>query len=316
MGNGSLCLTRNLAGNPVWIATLMDVHERWITYRGAVDAWECDQMQHMNIQHFARRIGMAERYLLAQFGLSSSALHGRQLHAVARREHIAFAKELRAGCPIVGRSVPIAIGGGRQLRLQHELINGISGDICMTACSEYALVDSGGVHHPWPEALVQAIDASASQAELSWRPSAGDGGDGIECGRGIVAEDDCQACDVTREVLVRLANHAGSHVGLEKGRQWEDGRLAVGSATLHLAIERHAAILPGTMLQIRSALTRSSGKIVHIEHHLQEAVTGRELVTMATAHVFFDVASRKAIALRDGLTRPVSETAASPPALS
>ncbi len=233
MGNGSLCLTRNLAGNPVWIATLMDVHERWITYRGAVDAWECDQMQHMNIQHFARRIGMAERYLLAQFGLSSSALHGRQLHAVARREHIAFAKELRAGCPIVGRSVPVAVGGDHQLRLQHELINGISGDICMTACSEYALVDSGGVHHPWPEALVQAIDASASQAELSWRPSAG-----------------------------------------------------------------------------------GSGKIVHIEHHLQEAVTGRELVTMATAHVFFDVASRKAIALRDGLTRPVSETAASPPALS
>jgi acyl-CoA thioester hydrolase len=316
MGNGSLCLTRNLAGNPVWIATLMDVHERWITYRGAVDAWECDQMQHMNIQHFARRIGMAERYLLAHFGLSSSALHGRQLHAVARREHIAFAKELRAGCPIVGRSVPVAVSGDHQLRLQHELINSISGVICMTACSEYALVDSGGAHHPWPEALVLAIDASASQAEPPLRPSAGDGGNGIECGRCIVSEDDCQAGDVTREVLVRLANHAGSHVGLEKGRRWEDGRLAVGSATLHLAIERHAAILPGTMLQIRSALTRSSGKIVHIEHQLLDAVTGRELATMATAHVFFDVASRKAIAVPDGLTRPISEAGVSPPALS
>ncbi|WP_045014622.1 acyl-[acyl-carrier-protein] thioesterase [Bradyrhizobium sp. LTSP849] len=294
----------------------MDVRERWITYRGAVDAWECDQMLHMNIQHFARRIGMAERYLLAQFGLSSSALHGRQLHLVAAREHIAFAKELRAGCPIVGRSVPVAIGGNHQLRLQHELINGISGDPCMTACSEYALVDSGGAHHPWPEALVQAIDAAASQAESPLRPSAGDGGNGIECGRCIVSEDDCQAGDVTREVLVRLANHAGSHVGLEKGRQWEDGRLTVGSATLHLTIERHAAILPGTMLQIRSALTHNSGKIVHIEHHLLDAVTGREFATMATAHVFFDVASRKAIAVPDGLTRPVSEAAASPSTLS
>jgi len=293
----------------------MDVHERWITYRGAVDAWECDQMQHMNIQHFARRIGMAERYLLAQFGLSNNALHG-QLHAVARREHIAFAKELRAGCPIVGRSLPVAVSGDHQLRLRHELINGISGDICMTARSEYALVDSGGAHHRWPEALVQAIDTSASQAEPSWRRSAGDGGDGIECGRYIVSEGDCQAGDVTREVLVRLANHAGSHIGLEKGRRWEDGRLTVGSATLHLAIERHAAILPGTMLQIRSALTHSSGKIVRIEHHFQDAATERELVTMATAHVFFDVARRKAIALPDGLTRPVSETAASPSAFS
>ena len=316
MGNGSLCLTRNLAGNPVWIVTLMDVRERWITYRGAVDAWECDQMLHMNIQHFARRIGMAERYLLAQFGLSSSALHGRQLHAVARREHIAFAKEFRAGCPIVGRSVPVAVDRDHQLRLQHELINGISGDICMTSRSEYALVDSGGVHHPWPEALVQAIDATASRAEPSWRRSDGDGGDGIECGRCIVSEDDCQAGDVTREVLARLANHAGNHAGLEKGRQWEAGRLTVGSATLHLAIERHAVMLPGTMLQIRSALTHSSGKIVHIEHHLLDAVTGRELATMAAAHVFFDVASRKAIAVPDGLARPFSEAAASPPALS
>lgn len=314
MGNGSLCLTPNLAGNLVWIATLMDVHERWITYRGAVDAWECDQMQHMNIQHFARRIGMAERYLLAQFGLSSSALRERQLHVVAVREHIAFAKELRAGCPIVGRSAPVAVGEDHQLRLQHELINGISGDICMAARSEYALVDSGGAHHPWPEGLVQAIDASASQAEPRRRPSAGDGGDSIECGRYIVSEDDCHAGDVTREVLVRLANHAGSHVGLEKGRRWEDGRLTVGSATLHLAIERHAAILPGTMLQIQSALTHSTGKIVHAEHHLQDAVTRQKLATMATAHVFFDVASRKAIALPNGLARPVSEN--SPSALS
>jgi acyl-CoA thioesterase FadM len=250
----------------------------------------------MNIQHFARRIGMAERYLLAQFGLSSSALHGRQL---ARREHIVFAKELRAGCPIVGRSVPIAVGGDHQLRLQHELINSISGDICMTARSEYALVDSSGAHHPWPETLVQAIDASVSQAEPPLRSTAGDGGNGIECGRCIVSEDDCRAGDVTREVLVRLANHAGSHVGLEKGRRWEGGRLTVGSATLHLAIERHMAILPGAMLHIRSTLTHSSGKIVHIEHHLLDAVTGRELATMATAHIFFDVASRKALAVPD-----------------
>jgi acyl-CoA thioester hydrolase len=294
----------------------MDVHERWITYRGAVDAWECDQMQHLNIQHCARRIGMAERYLLAQFGLSPSALHGRQLSAVARWEHMGFAKELRAGCPIVGRSVPVAIDGDHQLRLQHELINGMSGDICMTTSSEYALVDSIGTHHPWPETLVEAIDgfSTGRPAEPPLRSSAGDGGGGIECGRILVSEDDCRAGDVTREVLVRLANHAGSHVGLEKGRQWNDGSLTVGSATLNLTIERHAAIVPGTMLQIRSALTLGSGKVVHIAHRVQESVTGRELATMAAAHVFFDATSRKAIAIPDRLTAHISETAALPSA--
>ena len=44
-----------------------------MTYPGAVDAWECDQVDHMNVRLFGRRFGEAEQHALAAMGLPATA---------------------------------------------------------------------------------------------------------------------------------------------------------------------------------------------------------------------------------------------------
>jgi acyl-CoA thioester hydrolase len=287
----------------------MSVDERWITYRGAVDAWECDQMQHMNIQYFARRVSLAERYFLAGLGLSRPVLDRSGYRVNIAREQLRFSKELRAGSPIVGRSIPVRIGGDNELHLKHQLLNGLSGDICMTASSEYRLVADSGESIAWPARLADAIDGSeAVDRSQPAGPALESHASLKECGRHIVCEEDCRDGEFTREALVRLINHAGSHVGLEQGRQRnDDGRLRVGSATLSLRIERHAAIIPGMLLSIVSGIEPGARKIVHVMHYVSDAGSGVEVATVRAAHVFFDVASRKAIEMPERVTRPPPE---------
>lgn len=87
------------------------------TYRGDVEAWECDAFGHMNIAFYAERFGDAAASLL--FRLAPTR-HFRTVSLLVRYRH-----ELRAGAAIAIRSAVLGIGEGakreRQVRIGHEL---------------------------------------------------------------------------------------------------------------------------------------------------------------------------------------------------
>ncbi|MDB5514522.1 MAG: thioesterase [Tardiphaga sp.] len=268
-----------------------------VTYCGAIDAWECDQMQHMNIQFFARRISSAERYMLSGFGLSTS-LSGLGHKVRAGTEHMIFKREVRAGAPVLIESVPLGFKSNDGLGIEHRLYNQQSGDIAATARVEYSLVNRDNSRVAWPSSVIEQIDATPPSDSPVGEPIASDDAGLKECGRYIVSESDCDAGEARRDLLVRLANHAGSHVGLEHGRQWDGrGGLLIGSATLDLKIVRVAPIVPEMALHVMSSLRLGGRKTVAVLHRIVEAASGKIVANVRTVNVFFDVASRKAVAV-------------------
>ncbi len=102
------------------------------TYRGDVEAWECDVFDHMNVAFYGERFGDA----------SASLLHrvapGRAWRSVSLFTR--FLKELRAGDSISIRSAVIGTGEGakgeKQVRIGHELL---ASDGTVTTQAEHAL---------------------------------------------------------------------------------------------------------------------------------------------------------------------------------
>jgi acyl-CoA thioesterase FadM len=310
MGNGQVMSDH-------WFPTAMNtkpVDHTWddgnVTYRGAIDAWECDQMQHMNIQFFARRINSAEQYRLWELGLSPSSLAGPGHKVRARAEHMVFNKEMRAGIPVLIESVPVFFESHRGLGIEHRLYNQQAGEIAAMARVEYSLVDGDGVGVAWPSSVTGKIAATQMPDPVA-SLACGDF-DLSECGRYIVSESDCDAGEARRDLLVRLANHAGSHVGLEHGRQWDrSGGLLIGSATLDLKIMRFAPIIPEMALHVMSCMRPAGRKTVAVLHRLVAAASGKIMANVQTTNVFFDAASRKAVAVPSAVLARIQEPAPS-----
>jgi len=90
------------------------------TYRGDVEAWECDAFGHMNIAFYAERFGDAAASLLFRL---APMRHFRTVSLLVR-----YRQELRAGEAIAIRSAVLGIGEGakreRQVRLGHTLTAG------------------------------------------------------------------------------------------------------------------------------------------------------------------------------------------------
>lgn len=312
MGNGSVGIVM-MIDDPRHGEQSKSSDERWITYRGAVDAWECDQMQHMNIQHYARRVSLAERYFFAACGLSRSSLERSSLSVQTMQEGLRFAKELRVGSPIVGRSIPLCIDQNNELHIKHQLLNAQQGDVCLTSHTRYRLVDPEGSNAAWPETLADLTDRSRDVSQFEPPSSALVGAIALkECARLIVSQEECEGGEMTREALVRLANHACSHVGLEHGRQWNGGQLLVGSATLQLEMARHAQIAPETLLVVQSKIGAGAGKTVRTMHQVLRADDQQRVATIWTTNIFFDVSSRKALpiptSVKDLLSQRVAPT--------
>lgn len=87
------------------------------TYRGDVEAWECDTFGHMNIAFYGERFGDAAASLLARL---ASGRHFRTVSLLVR-----YRQELRAGEAIAIRSGVLGTVEGarseRQVRLGHEM---------------------------------------------------------------------------------------------------------------------------------------------------------------------------------------------------
>ncbi|MGH7008252.1 MAG: thioesterase family protein [Stellaceae bacterium] len=90
------------------------------TYRGDVEAWECDAFGHMNIAFYGERFGDAAASLLSRL---APTRHFRTVSLLVR-----YRRELRTGEAIVIRSAVLGIGEGakreRQVRIGHELTAG------------------------------------------------------------------------------------------------------------------------------------------------------------------------------------------------
>ena len=101
------------------------------TYRGAVAAWECDHLGHMNVQFYVARASEATWHFLHAIGMGPSVVREKRIGLAAVQQDIRYRREMLAGDLAIVQSGVLAIGS-KSLTVLHRLINAGSGEIAMT----------------------------------------------------------------------------------------------------------------------------------------------------------------------------------------
>lgn len=89
---------------------MTDISARLIEgYRGIVQSWECDILNHLNVSHYFGRASDQAFFLRQALGLSPQKLRTQEHGTVALEEHARFHREIRAGEIFYGRTAPVEL---------------------------------------------------------------------------------------------------------------------------------------------------------------------------------------------------------------
>lgn len=110
------------------------------TYRGTVAPADCDDLGHMNVQHYFRAVSDGMFSLMAEVGLGPTEMRARKMSFAVVHAETDFKAELIAGDVIALRSRVQAIGH-KSAEFRHELINVASGQTVMSTRFKCVLLD-------------------------------------------------------------------------------------------------------------------------------------------------------------------------------
>ena len=112
--------------------------QSFMTYRGTVYPWHCDQIGHMNVMWYVGKFDEATWNLFAQIGVTPSYVRKGEFGMAAVQQNISYKRELLAGDTVEVRS-HLAELREKSVRFIHEMRNGETGEIA-------ALCELTGVH--------------------------------------------------------------------------------------------------------------------------------------------------------------------------
>lgn len=283
--------------------------EMTTTVRANVKAWECDVMEHMNVQHYLARSAETLGQLRVLLGLpaGSTLRH--------RRERVLFMRELRNGA-----SFEIATGilalGGHGLTTFNEMRNIDSGAIAARFVIDLDLIDAGsGASLPLTPAARAAAEPWRITAPADLRPppqlrqppardwATAEARGLFDTARGTIEPWECDARGELhpRFFMARCSDavtHLQHHYGLTPDYRQAHG---LGSAALEYGIEFHRPLRAGDAIVTRSGLREMQGKIQYFFHWFLDAASRETVATVETAGTLFDFATRRSVPIPDDL---------------
>ena len=174
------------------------------TFSTAVNTWQCDENDHLNVQFYTEFGHEASAHLLAYLGLGPRAQRAAGLNLGVAHDHVRYLREFRFIDPVAVFSAPVELGE-RELVAYHEIRNASDGAIAATVCRQI-ICDK-----PWPasfrnraEAARMALPEAARPRSVGQRslpdlklPEAGRTGL-VEVGSTVVAPAECEDRKSTR----------------------------------------------------------------------------------------------------------------------
>ena len=129
-----------------------------LTWAGECSAWECDELNHMNMRHYVHKTDEARRGLVIRLGLSRAFRPGVVSTVRCRDFHIKYQGEARPGNPLRIDSAIIELGESTA-QLCHIMTHR-DGRIAATVVEtiEHIYLPEDKVF-PWPERVRQAATA-------------------------------------------------------------------------------------------------------------------------------------------------------------
>jgi len=263
------------------------------SYVSAVAVADCDEMGHMNIQHYAAAAQAATDVLAA----------GSARTPLPHWMHLRFHREMRPGDQI--RVLSARTGGATPDRLVHCIENAGTGLLCATALCAYAsapdtpVPDAPAPYAPAPYAPVSDVPHAAAPRTLTHdvppAPPARPAGM-VRTHLAAITPDDCRAGAMTLPAFLRRVSRCQAHLwalaGHDRRSQAQADR---GTASLELRAVRFAPAPPGRPLEIVTGFTPPTGKVLHYRHLGFDAATGACFFLAEGVGVMIDLKTRRAV---------------------
>lgn len=303
------------------------MHELW---RGNANAWECDELGHLNVRGYAARAMEAAADLAERLGMHEAGSPRATAILSPRRMHIRFSAEVRPGAPQV---IEGAVTGRGEHWLEAALImrNAATGSV---SAGFRLILDHMSPRSrrtfPFPRRFDAAIDTLAGEAPPETAPRglpaklrtgaptpAQAASMGLEAtGRGRIRAGDVDVFGRMRpELLLGKVSDSAVHFSRGFPELWAAHAAGdaskVGVALLECRIDVYAYPRAGDGYVMRSGLIAAGEKVRRLIHWLYDPSTGAPLWSVEGIACGMDLETR-ALLPASGPTLAALESAVIP----
>ena len=265
-------------------------------YRGSVNAWECDENDHLNVRFHLAKAAQALPFLFA--GPSPAV----------RWQHLRFLREARVATPLA-IDAGVVDADAESATVYAEMRHTLSGEVLTTVLTGLA----PGAQPPAarctvpeqgrPRGLGASLDAL--RPPRSDRAAMGF----VEIGRGVISAPECDA-NGELEPFQYIGRISDSVLNLwaqfltpEELSRRSHG--VEGGVLVELRLAIHAPLRAGSRFTIQSGIAAVGRKTQHLVHLIYDEESGRCAATSQGLAVAMDLASRKSIELPEPRRRRI-----------
>ena len=271
------------------------------TFSTAVNTWQCDENDHLNVQFYTEFGHEASSHLLAHLGLGPRAQRAAGLSLGVAWDHIRYLREFREVDPVEVLSAPVELGE-RHLLAYHEIRNSSDGTVAATVRRRIVC------DQPWPESFRASAEAARVALPANASPRsvgklalpdlmlADAGRTGlVDVGRTVITPAEC---DEKGEFLPhhqfgRYSDGAPllwNHLGFDRTAMQERQE---GSVVVEMLNHYRRPLRAGDLLVVMSGLASFTDKVLTFTHFLFEAETGTLAACAEAVGMKFDQKVRK-----------------------
>ena len=266
------------------------------TYRGVVNAWECDVVEHFTIAYYFDRFADATRNYLDLIGVGESL--GAAVNLAPSRLHVTFRHELRAGSRFHIQSGVIGLDAGT-LRLGHQVVDSTTREAVTLVAETLALPSTvSPAMRKTLQSLVQAWPGPPVPEMALAMP-----------GRGLATvRDRVKPWEIGESGALSLPGYVHrfsaaamqtlAAIGMTGAYMNQHRR---GFSTFELDLNILSAAKVGDMADITTVFTHLGSSSVRFVHTMICKQTGQLLGTMGQSGVHLDLDARKSTRLPDDL---------------
>ena len=286
-------------------------------WRGTVDAWECDEMGHMNVRFYVTRAIEGLAGAAGALGLPRAFAPGAASTLVLRDLHIRFLREALEGAAIHLTVGVVAIGAD-DVELAMVLHHSQTGEPCaaFVARAVHATA-SEGRPFPWSEKARAAADTlkverpaflgprSLEITPITATPACRTRA--LELGlpvtaQGLVREGDCDAFRRLRpDALMGKFSDAATHLywPMAAFDQQDMPGKRIGRAMVEARLVFLEPVPMGARIEVRSSLVRIQPKTEQLRHWVLDADDGRPVALAEAVGASLDLDARRMLPFTD-----------------
>jgi acyl-CoA thioester hydrolase len=279
-------------------------------WRGNANAWECDELGHLNVKFYLAKAMEAVAHLGHEIGLGAIFQDGATATLIVREAHINFIAEARPGAPLEIRGGITSIGSDQlaaDLVMQHGDESPAAG---ITLILEHCVPQSAQAFNwparvlakaksmmiePAPACLPRGLPAEAGSDDVSLHRA--DELALTEIGRGLFSPQDCDAFGYMRaEYLLGKVSDSVIHLREAFPEEWDahsTDSVELGGALLECRIRVKRRPQAGDIFVVRSGLVDAGNNVRRLVHWALDPVTGKPWWTMEGVAAMLDLKARR-----------------------